>query len=68
MNLFFETGFNISKRQCLERRGYCYRIKGINTNSDQLGHSVVAGEVFTWNFISTADGTRISVPIQIQGF
>ncbi|XP_032794862.2 uncharacterized protein LOC116931389 isoform X3 [Daphnia magna] len=60
------SGFNISKRQCLERRGYCYRIKGINTNSDQLGHSVVAGEVFTWNFISTADGTRISVPIQIQ--
>nr|CAH0098421.1 unnamed protein product [Daphnia galeata] len=60
------SGFNISKRHCLEKRGYCYRIKGINTNSDELGHSVVAGEVFTWTFISSVDGTRISVPIQIQ--
>ncbi|XP_046463212.1 hemicentin-1-like isoform X2 [Daphnia pulex] len=60
------SGFNISKRHCLDKRGYCYRIKGINTNSDQLGHSVVAGEVFTWTFHSSADGSRIAIPIQIQ--
>lgn len=60
-------GFNVSQRQCLERRGYCYRIKGINTNSDQLGHAVLPGEVFTWTFASAVDQKHVSVPIQIKG-
>ena len=60
-------GFNVSKRECLEKRGYCYRIKGINTNSEELGHSVKADETFTLSFFARADKTVYSIPIEIKG-